>query len=154
MSARLDSSLTYRRMTEADVDVIVSIESSVHGHPWTAGNFRDSLAAGYECWIAQYNKSLAAYGVILIAAGEAHLLNLTVAVDWQRRGIGSSFTNFFMKLSRDYGATKIYLEVRPSNVAARALYSGKGFAEVGTRKDYYPTPTGHEDAVIMERVLK
>jgi ribosomal-protein-alanine N-acetyltransferase len=141
-------------MTEADMDAVMAIENEVHAHPWTPGNFRDSLAAGYECWMALVGDGAVAYGVIMIAAGEAHLLNLSVAHSWQRRGIGSDVTRFFIKLACDYGAEKIYLEVRPSNTAARALYERSGFAEVGVRRDYYPAAEGREDAVIMELALK
>ena len=154
MNVQIASTLTYRRMTEADLDAVVAIESEVHDHPWTPGNFRDSLAAGYECWMALSGAEAVAYGVIMIAAGEAHLLNLSVARGWQRRGIGGDFTRFFIKLASDYGAAKIYLEVRPSNAAARVLYAGRGFAEVGVRRDYYPAAEGREDAVIMELTLK
>jgi ribosomal-protein-alanine N-acetyltransferase len=141
-------------MTEADLDAVVTIESVVHAHPWTLGNFQDSLSAGYECWVAERDRQLVGYGVVMAAAGEAHLLNLSVATDWQRRGIGSDFTRFFVKLARDYGAAKIYLEVRPSNAAARTLYGRSGFAEIGIRRDYYPARGGREDAVIMELQLQ
>ncbi|MGZ5153297.1 MAG: ribosomal protein S18-alanine N-acetyltransferase, partial [Burkholderiales bacterium] len=73
-------------MTEADIEAIVAIENVIHAHPWTAGNFKDSLAAGYECWIAWQGPQVAAYGVLMVAAGEGHLLNLSVAAPWQRKG--------------------------------------------------------------------
>ena len=154
MSVPFASAVAYRRMTEADIEDVIAIESVVHAHPWTEGNFNDSLAAGYECWIAERGPQVAAYGVLMIAAGEGHLLNLSVAGQCQRKGLGTDFTRFFIKLARDYGAERIYLEVRPSNTAARALYAGKGFAEAGTRPDYYPAAEGREDALIMELDLK
>jgi ribosomal-protein-alanine N-acetyltransferase len=141
-------------MIEADIESVIAIENLVHMHPWTDGNFRDSLAAGYECWIAARACEIAAYGVLMVAAGEGHLLNLSVAAQWRRKGLGSDFTRFFITLARDNGAEKIYLEVRPSNLAARALYAAHGFAEVGTRPDYYPAAEGREDALIMELDLK
>ena len=154
MSAQIDSTTTYRRMAESELDQVVEIETAVHVHPWTRGNFSDSLNAGYHCWAARREGALVGYGVLVIAAGEAHLLNLSVAPGWQRRGVGAELTRFLVKLARDYGAQSIYLEVRPSNVAARALYAGHGFAEIGVRRDYYPSPNGREDAVIMELELK
>ena len=153
MNAPVASTLIYRRMTEADLEPVIAIESAIHAHPWTFGNFRDSLEAGYECWIAQQGFEVVAYGVLLVAAGEGHLLNLSVATKWQRRGFGTDFTRFLIKVAREYNAGKIYLEVRPSNRAARALYASNGFAEVGTRTDYYPAPDGREDAIIMELEL-
>jgi ribosomal-protein-alanine N-acetyltransferase len=153
MSAQIDSLTTYARMTEAHLDEIVAIEHTIHVHPWTRGNFSDSIAAGYHCCVAYREGSLVGYGVVMIGAGEAHLLNLSVAPGWQRKGVGSELTRFFVTLARDYGSDKIYLEVRPSNAAARSLYSAHGFAEVGLRRDYYPSPEGREDAVIMELAL-
>ncbi len=141
-------------MAKAELDEVAAIEHAVHAHPWTRGNFVDSMSAGYHCWVAYRRGSLVGYGVLMIAADEAHLLNLSVAPGWQRKGIGTELTRFFVKLARDYGAEKIYLEVRPSNTAARALYAGHGFAEVGVRRDYYPAAGGREDAVVMELALK
>jgi ribosomal-protein-alanine N-acetyltransferase len=154
MSARLADATTYRKLAEGDLDRVLSIENAVHMHPWTRGNFADSVEAGYHCWIAERGIQLVGYGIVMIAAGEAHLLNLSVSPQWQRRGIGRELTHFFLKLSRDYGAERIYLEVRPSNTAARALYADAGFEEVGVRRDYYPAATGREDAVVMERRLQ
>lgn len=153
MSAQIDST-TYSRMTERELDQVAAIEQAVHVHPWTRVNFSDSLAAGYHCWVAQRDRALVGYGIVIIAADEAHLLNLSVAPGWQRKGIGTELTRFFVKLSRDYGAQKIYLEVRPSNAPARALYAAHGFSEIGVRRDYYPSGSGREDAVVMELELK
>ena len=149
MSARI-ANQTYGRMADLHLDDIVAIEQAVHIHPWSRGNFADSIAAGYHCWVAHRDSALVGYGVVMIGAAEAHLLNLSVAPSWQRQGIGAKLTRFFVKLARDYGADKIYLEVRPSNAAARALYLAQGFAEIGVRRDYYPASGGREDAVIME----
>ena len=89
----------------------------------------------------------------MIAAGEAHLLNLSVAAPWQRRGIGREVLNFVLKLARDYGAGRILLEVRPSNDAALALYAAAGFTEIAMRRGYYPAGDGREDAIVLELAL-
>jgi ribosomal-protein-alanine N-acetyltransferase len=154
MSARLFNTCTYRKMGEADLDTVAAIERMLHVTPWTRGNFRDSLQAGYQCWIAERDGRLAGYGIVAVAVGEAHLLNLTVAPEWQRRQIGAELTAFLAKLAHDYGANRIFLEVRPSNEAARALYARAGFAEIGLRRGYYPTAHGREDAVVMEMTLQ
>jgi ribosomal-protein-alanine N-acetyltransferase len=153
MSARLDLLPRYRRMTAADLDEVIAIEDAIYPHPWTHGNFRDSLAAGYHCWIVECGGEVAGYAVVMVAAGEAHLLNLSVAAPWQRRGIGREALNFVMKLSRDYGAEKVLLEVRPSNGAAIALYSSAGFAEIAKRRSYYPAGDSREDAMVLELAL-
>jgi ribosomal-protein-alanine N-acetyltransferase len=150
MSAQLDMLPRYRRMTASDLDAVVAIEEAVYPHPWTRGNFSDSLAAGYHCWIVECGAEIAGYTVVMIAAGEAHLLNLSVAGPWQRRGIGRELLGFVVTLAREYGAARILLEVRPSNGAARSLYAAAGFTEITTRRAYYPAGAAREDAVVMQ----
>jgi ribosomal-protein-alanine N-acetyltransferase len=144
----------YRRMTAADLDTVVAVEGTIYPHPWTRGNFSDSLQAGYHCWVLECGGAAAAYTVVMIAAGEAHLLNLSVAGPWQRRGIGRELLKFVLKLARDYGAARIFLEARPSNEAAIGLYASAGFAEVAVRPSYYPAGAGREDAIVLERSLE
>ena len=153
MSARLDSLPNYRRMNAHDLDALMAIENEIYPYPWTRGNFSDSLNAGYHCWVVECGGVIVGYSVVMIAAGEAHLLNLSIAAGWQRRGLGTALLRFIIKLAGDYAAGKIFLEVRPSNAASRALYGGAGFAEIAVRRGYYPAGAGREDAVVMELVL-
>ena len=141
-------------MREPDLDEMMAIESAIYSHPWTRGNFGDSLAAGYHCWIAECGGEMAGYAVTAVAAGEAHLLNLSVAGPWQRRGIGREILNFVLRLARESGAARILLEVRPTNSAARALYAAAGFAEIATRRSYYPADASREDAIVLELALE
>jgi ribosomal-protein-alanine N-acetyltransferase len=141
-------------MTAADLDTVLRIEQAVYPYPWTAGNFSDSLAAGYHCWIVECAGSVVGYTVVMIAAGEGHLLNLSVAAEWQRRGIGRELLAFVTKLARDYGAARLLLEVRPTNHAALALYAAAGFSRIAVRRDYYPAGAAREDAIVLERVLQ
>ena len=154
MSAQLDRLPRYRRMTVADLDAVIAIEDAIYPHPWTRGNFADSIAAGYHCWIVECGGAMAGYVVVAVAAGEAHLLNLSVAAPWQRRGIGREVLGFALKLARDYGARKILLEVRPSNTAALALYVAGGFSEIGVRRGYYPAGDAREDAIVLQLELQ
>ncbi len=154
MSALLESMPRYRRMRAADVDAIIEIENEVYPQPWTRGNFNDSLRTGYQCWVLEAGGELVGYSVFIIAAGEAHLLNLSIASAWQRRGYGREMLKFLRKLARDCNAGKMYLEVRPSNIAGRRLYASAGFSEIATRRGYYLAHDGREDAVIMELELK
>ena len=140
-------------MIASDLDAVAAIEKAAYPHPWTRGNFSDSLEAGYHCWIVECGGATAGYTVVMIAAGEAHLLNLTVDAPWQGQGVGRELLKFVVKLARDYGAQRIFLEVRPSNAAARALYAAAGFSEIAVRRDYYPAGTGREDAVVLELSL-
>lgn len=150
MSAQLDLQLKYRRMMSSDLDSVMAIEGEIYPHPWTRGNFSDSIDAGYHCWLVECGGALVAYCVAMIAAGEAHLLNLSVAAAWQRRGLGSELLGFVVRLARSHAATRICLEVRRSNAAARALYARAGFSEVGLRRGYYPAGEEREDALVLE----
>jgi ribosomal-protein-alanine N-acetyltransferase len=150
MSAQLDSAAGYRRMSEPDLDAVMAIENTVYTHPWARGNFMDSLAAGYHCWLMECAGAVVGYCVVAVAAQEAHLLNLSVAAGWQRRGLGSMLLQFAVNLVREAGGRRIFLEVRVSNLAARALYAGAGFREIGVRRDYYPGLEGREDALVLE----
>ena len=141
-------------MTAADLDAVVAIEDAIYPHPWTRGNFADSLQAGYHCWIVECGGAASGYTVVMIAAGEAHLLNLSVAAPWQRRGMGRELLKFALKLARDYGAARMLLEVRPSNVAAIALYAQAGFDQIAVRRGYYPAGDSREDAVVMQLCLE
>ena len=154
MSAQLDNLPRYRGMAAEDLDRVMAIENEIYVLPWTRGNFHDSLMAGYHCRIMELCGEIVGYSVVSVGADEAHLLNLSIAARWQRRGLGRELLEFMIGLAREFLAHKIYLEVRPSNLAGRALYAGAGFSEVATRRDYYPGPGGREDAVIMELVLK
>ena len=149
MSAQLDTLPRYRRMTCEDLDAVLAIEQAVYPHPWTRGNFSDSLASGYHCWIVECGREIAGYSVVMIDTGEAHLLNLSVAAPWQGRGLGREVLGFVLKLARDYAARTILLEVRPSNAAALSLYAAAGFSEIALRRGYYPASAEREDAVVM-----
>jgi [ribosomal protein S18]-alanine N-acetyltransferase len=140
-------------MTSSDLDAVAAIEATAYPYPWTRGNFGDSLEAGYHCWVVECAGVTSGYTVVMVAAGEAHLLNLTIDAPMQKRGVGRELLNFVLKLARDYGAQRMFLEVRPSNTAARALYAAAGFFEIALRRDYYPAGGGREDAIVLERSL-
>jgi len=154
VSAQLETLFRYRRMSAQDLDAVMAIEAAIYPHPWTRGNFADSLAAGYHCWIVERSGQVAGYTVAAIAAGEGHLLNLSVAGPWQRQGLGRDLLAFVLKLARAYSAARLLLEVRPSNLAARALYASAGFAEIGIRRGYYPAGDGREDAIVLQLTLR
>lgn len=153
MSAVLQDAPTFRPMRREDLDAVMRIERALYPFPWTEGNFRDSLNAGYSCWVCGFGQQVIGYAVMMLAAGEAHVLNIAVSRDWQRQGLGSRFLQHLIGLAREYGATEIFLEVRPSNTAARRLYHGMGFNEIATRRNYYPAHGGREDAILMAMAL-
>ena len=140
-------------MTEADLDEVVSIENAVYTHPWTRQNFSDSLCAGYACRVARRNGMLIGYYVVSAAAGEAHLLNLSIAPQAQRRGHGRALLGEAVALARTLEAGRLFLEVRPSNPPAIALYASAGFEQLAVRRGYYPAHGGREDAFVFALTL-
>jgi len=154
MSAVLRPELWIQPLGERDLDAVVAIEREIYEFPWTLGNFRDSLAAGYSCWGYHHSgDGLVGYAVMMLGAAEAHLLNLSIAAPDQRRGYGATLLEHLLRVARGYGAHALFLEVRPSNVSARRLYARRGFAEVGVRRGYYPARNGREDALLLSLVL-
>ncbi len=158
MSAVLKDVPRLAAMREQDLDEVMAIESAIYSHPWTRGNFADSLRAGYVCrtWRLGGGESaeLVGYFVLTAAAGEAHLLNLSVAAAYQRSGHGSMLLREAASLASRYDAGSLFLEVRPSNHAAQALYRRFGFHKVAVRRDYYPAHSGREDALVLTLPLK
>lgn len=149
MSALADSVPHLRAMTEDDIEAVMAIESSIYTHPWTRGNFLDSIKAGYTCQVMLVADEVIGYGVLMAAAREAHLLNLSIARQWQRKGYGRSLLLHFIDVSRRADALQMLLEVRLSNFIGRSLYSSMGFYSVAVRPSYYPAINGREDAILM-----
>ena len=153
MSALLQKLPKLRPMYAGDIDTIMRIEKSIYPYPWTRGNFTDSISAGYSCWVTECGGEIAAYGVLMLGAKEAHILNLSVAVSWQRNGLGSNLLWQFIETAKDKKTNTMFLEVRRSNVVAQALYKNAGFTELTVRRNYYPASDGKEDAIIMSLPL-
>jgi ribosomal-protein-alanine N-acetyltransferase len=149
VSAVPQAQLSYRRMRATDLPVVADLERSLYEFPWSLGNFRDSLEAGYECWVACDGPRAVGYAILMVALDEAHLLNIAVAPGWQNRGIGRAFLQFMLGVARDARCEIVYLEVRPSNVAARHLYREAGFQQIAIRPSYYPARGGREDALFL-----
>ena len=144
-----------RPMEVADLDRVLAIERLAYDHPWTRGNFVDSLAAGYlaRLYLDQRDGCIG-YFVAMAGVDEMHLLNLTIVPALQRQGHGLALLATLCSQSRASGARMLWLEVRHSNAAARRLYARAGFADVALRPGYYPAAAGQrEDAVLMSLVL-
>jgi ribosomal-protein-alanine N-acetyltransferase len=142
-----------RPMRAEDLDSIMAIELRAYEFPWTTGIFQDCLRHGYCMWLYEDQGDVMAYGVMQVAAGEAHLLNLCVAPEQRRSGLGRRLLLHLIEIARRHGADTFLLEVRPSNHAALELYRAQHFNEVGLRRNYYPTSDGREDALILARAL-
>jgi ribosomal-protein-alanine N-acetyltransferase len=153
MSAVLRSEPWIQPLAERDLEAVAAIERDLYEFPWTLGNFRDSLAAGYSCWGVHSDAGLIGYAVMTLGAAEAHLLNLSIAASCQRRGYGMQLLEQLLRAAHAYGANVLFLEVRPSNRSARALYARRGFRQAGVRKGYYPARNGREDALLLSLAL-
>jgi ribosomal-protein-alanine N-acetyltransferase len=147
----------FAQLNEAQWLKLVSIEAASHLKPWSAQQFMDGAAQGYECTaMLDAQGRVLAYSVIMRNVDDWELLNITV--DSSQRGLGLARQLLAAGLShaQTTGVAGVFLEVRPSNLSALGLYQALGFTQVGRRKNYYPTvnPGQREDAVLMRLVFK
>jgi len=141
--------LHYRHMRMSDLPEVARLEKALYVFPWSLGNFRDSVTADYDCWVITHGETVIGYAVLMVALDEAHLLNFAVAAEWQNQGIGRGFLKHMVEVARVAGCQIVYLEVRPSNLAARHLYRVMGFQQIAIRPEYYPANGGREDALFL-----
>jgi ribosomal-protein-alanine N-acetyltransferase len=143
--------MTLQPMVLSMLDAVMAIEVRAYPFPWSRGNFVDSIAAGYltRC-LFDDDGELLGYLVAMAGFEEWHLLNVTVSPDHQGRGLAQRLLRDLETHAGSTGAEWIWLEVRPSNQRARALYARYGFESMGVRRDYYPDAGGRrEDALVL-----
>lgn len=145
--------LEVREMLRRDLEAVLTIEREAYQFPWSKGIFKDCLRVGYKCFVAEQQNELHAYAIMSVSAREAHILNLCIKPARQGNGYGKLLLGHLMRRARGAGADTMFLEVRPSNAAALALYRSSGFSEVGCRRGYYPAPMGREDALVLAKTL-
>ncbi len=148
----MSDAVSFRRMTEADIDAVLHIEYAAFSHPWTRGTYLDSLKS-YECWVMFEGSQQVGHGVIQVIIDEAHLLNITVKPQSQGRGLGLLLLEHLMQRAVELQANQCFLELRASNQSAYRLYERYGFNEIGCRRGYYPGVDGREDALVMACML-
>ena len=161
--------LSFLPMSTVDLEAVLAIENQSHIHPWTKGNFSDSLAAGHWAYCIRPASDqtvkgsfldpevLWAYCILYPAVDELHLLNITVAPSLRRHGIAQRMMKAIEGVAAQQNMPRIILEVRPSNTNALKLYEKMGFEAIGSRKNYYPSnpETGlREDAIVMAKSIK
>lgn len=149
----LASNDQFRPMQLNDLDAIMAIEPYIYPYPWTRGNFSDSLNSGYSASVLLRNEVIIGYALVMMVLDEAHLLNLSVAKAYQKQGLGRILLEHMIKIAKNNQAANMFLEVRPSNISAIALYENMGFNEMAIRRGYYPAKNGREDAVLMGLAL-
>lgn len=139
----------FEPMTPDRLDEVVAIERRAYGHPWTRGNFSDSLRSGYQAQLLCGGEALIGYFVAMQGVDEVHLLNITVDPPYQGQGWGRVMLDALSLWARGQGAHWVWLEVRTSNARAQDVYERYGYRRVGERKNYYPAELGREDAIVM-----
>jgi ribosomal-protein-alanine N-acetyltransferase len=145
----------FEPLTEEWLDEVVAVERTAYDHPWTRGNFVDSLRSGYQAQVLGAEGVLLGYFVAMKGVDEVHLLNLTVTPTYQRQGWGRVMLDALALWARGQGTQWLWLEVRISNTRAQRIYERHGYRRVGERKGYYPAGPGgqREDAVVMSLKL-
>lgn len=154
MSAAVYPRTEIRLMRPSDLKAVARIEQAAYDYPWSQGIFRDCLLAGYHSLVIDLSGIIIGYGIMSIAAAEAHILNICVHPDLQRRGYGRHMLNALLEKAEQTEAVKVFLEVRPSNHAALELYRTSGFDQIGIRPAYYQADRGREDAVVLALTLR
>lgn len=142
-----------RTMTHEDLSMVSDIERHSYEFPWSHGVFRDCLLAGYQCVVLGLDGQVCGYSILSIAAGEAHILNICVARDMRSHGFGERLLDEALLRARSAAVREIFLEVRPSNKHAIALYRKKDFHKVANRPAYYQASHGREDAEVLVKKL-
>lgn len=142
-----------RPMTGHDLEAVLKVENAAYEFPWTLPIFRDCLRVGCHCYVYESPQGILGHGIMSVAVGECHILNICVHPDHQRQGLGEGMVQYLLDIAREGKARIALLEVRLSNTAAYGLYTKLRFDEVGLRKDYYPARHGREDAIILARDL-
>ncbi len=153
MSAVLKPRYEFRPMVARDLDAIMQIEPHIYSHPWTRGNFSDSLKSEHSAWVLEADDQIIGYSLMMMVLDEAHLLNLSIAKAYQKQGLGRLLLEYMIQVARQQKAANMFLEVRASNISAIALYENIGFNEMAIRRNYYPAHHGREDAVLMGLAL-
>lgn len=153
MNAILKLHHNIRRMRDADIPAVLLVEKDSYEFPWSAGNFFDSIHAGYSAWVYEVGGNTIGHAVLMTALDEAHLLNITIAPAWRRQGLGGVLLQHAIEAMRQQQVHTVYLEVRPSNHPAIELYEKYGFEAFALRKAYYPAREGREDALVMRAML-
>lgn len=143
-----------RPMTPSDLAQVSDIERRSYDFPWSHGVFRDCLLAGYTCLVLDRDYEIVGYCILSIAAGEAHILNLCVDPGFRGLGYGDRLLEDVLERAKHAGVKQVFLEVRPSNKAAMALYRKKGFRQIAARPAYYQASGGREDAAVLSLMMK
>lgn len=153
MSALARPDCTFRPMQAEDLDAILQIEPVIYSHPWTRGNFEDSLKAEHQACVMLSRGEIIGYSLMMLVLDEAHLFNISITTNYQKQGLGYVLLKHMLDKAKASDVATMFLEVRSSNVPAITLYAKMGFVENTVRRGYYPGESGREDAVLMSLAI-
>ncbi len=141
----------YSTISLSDVERLMPIENSCHSHPWAIKTFNSCIGGRYFGEYLEDKDDLLGFFVAEYILGEATLMDICVAPQFQGQGHGKQLLGQFLLQAKNLGAEKIWLEVRAKNLSAQMLYINHGFVETGRRTGYYPSAVGfgYEDAIVM-----
>ena len=154
-SAKAMAQAQFQSLTAERLEAVLAVEQRAYAHPWNRSHFLDALQAGYQAQMLVADDALLGYFVAMEGFEEVHLLNITVAPEYQRQGWAHLMLDALALWAHGQRADWVWLEVRVSNVRAQQVYLQRGFVRVGMRKRYYPAEHGErEDAVVMSLRLE
>jgi ribosomal-protein-alanine N-acetyltransferase len=140
----------FEPMRVEQLDAVVAVEQRAYAHPWNRTNFLDALQSGNQAQLLVAGDVLLGYFVAMPGVDEVHLLNITVAPEYQGQGWARVMLDALTVWARGQSSQWVWLEVRVGNLRAMRVYEAHGYKRVGQRKDYYPAGRGQrEDAVVM-----
>ena len=150
MSVRKSDLYNFLPMSIKDLNKIYDLELESYDFPWTKEILRDCILYKYDSFIVFFNENLVGYVIAKITYPETHILNLTVKKSFRKKGIGRSLIELIISEARLRNPENIILEVRVDNIQAQSLYKKLNFEIIGTRKDYYESENGREDAYVLK----
>ena len=150
MSVRKSDLYNYIPMSIKDLNKIYDLELESYDFPWTKEILRDCILYKYDSFSVFFNENLVGYVIAKITYPETHILNLTVKKNFRKKGIGKSLIELIISEARLRSSENILLEVRVSNFEAQSLYEKLNFQIIGTRKNYYESENGREDAYVLK----
>ncbi|REF26126.1 [SSU ribosomal protein S18P]-alanine acetyltransferase [Xenorhabdus cabanillasii] len=136
-------------LTPVDLPVAFQIEQISHAFPWSKKTFYSNQGERYLNYKIVLNDQMIGFAIVQCVLDEATLFNIAIHPEYQSQGHGKTLLKYLIDVLPQKQINTLWLEVRYSNRSAIRLYEDLGFNEVSIRKNYYPTATGKEDAIIM-----
>ena len=141
-----------RKMNIGDVPSIAKLETVCFSDPWSEKSIASELDNRLSYWlVAECDGAIVGYVGSQSVLDSADMMNIAVAPEYRRKGIGKMLINTLTEHLHRKGIRFLLLEVRVSNASAIALYESLGFEQVGKRPRYYHNP--REDALILRKEL-